>query len=180
MWSKQCPDAWEIHRINSIALMECTYSHSLYMSTSHPWLWKARRPEEVKNRKLEMEMTARKLKACLNSKRASWTKAGNDNKKGCKQKFHVSTYHFNSFFQINCLTSFETSWVTTNMSINENVTKEKKTSLHYSFQEASEHFQPIHTLKRKDCQYVFWFFRRITLICSHTALHFKLLSNISV
>lgn len=51
---------------------------------------------------------------------------------------------------------------------------------HHSFQEAAEHFQPIHTPKRKDCQCMFWFFRRITVICSRTALHFKLLSNISM
>lgn len=47
-------------------------------------------------------------------------------KKGGKQKFHISTYHLYSFFWLNSLTSFEISWVTTNMSINENVTKEKK------------------------------------------------------
>lgn len=95
------------------------YKPSLTLEGKGTW----RREEQKENLR---QMTARKLKACLSSKCISWTKAGNDNKKGCRQKFHVSTYHFNSFFQINCLTSFEISWVTTNMSINENVTKEKK------------------------------------------------------
>lgn len=94
------------------------YKSSLTLEGKGTW----RREEQKENLR---QMTARKLKACLSSKCISWTKAGNDNKKGCRQKFHVSTYHFNSFFQINCLTSFEISWVTTNMSINENVTKEK-------------------------------------------------------
>lgn len=112
--------------LNSRALMECTYSNLTLVQV----IPNSGRQGDLKKgrteRKLEIDMTARKLKTFFSSKCISWTKEGNDNKKGCKQKFHVSTYHLNSFFQINCLTSFEISWVTTNMSINENVTKEKK------------------------------------------------------
>jgi len=83
----------------------------------------------------------------------------------------------NTFFLLNCLTSFEIGWVTTNMRINEKLAKEKK--YHYIIRfERHLNTSDLFMLQKARTD-VFFDFQKHH-IGAQTALLFKLQSTISM